>query len=91
MLLEQALTNEERLADLDLATLKQLVGLVEYDYANDPFPVTGWDSVVWSGTPLRRRISTRTLSGWNSAYRDGLMAIGIIMHSCSRAGPCGSC
>jgi 4-hydroxyphenylpyruvate dioxygenase len=48
MLLEQALTNEERLADLDLATLKQLVGLVEYDDANDPFPVTGWDSVVWS-------------------------------------------
>ena len=28
MLLEQALTDEERLAELDLATLKQLVGLV---------------------------------------------------------------
>ena len=46
MLLEQTLTDEERLADLDLATLKQLVGLVEYDDANDPFPVTGWDAVV---------------------------------------------
>ena len=48
MLLEQALTDEEGLAGLDLATLKQLVGLVAYDDANDPFPVTGWDAVVWS-------------------------------------------
>ncbi len=48
MSLEQTLTDEERLAELDLATLKQLVGLVEYDDADDPFPVTGWDAVVWS-------------------------------------------
>jgi len=48
MLLEQTLTDEERLAELDLATLRQLVGLVEYDDANDPFPVTGWDALVWS-------------------------------------------
>jgi 4-hydroxyphenylpyruvate dioxygenase len=43
-----ALTNEERLAELDLDTLKQLVGLVEYDSGSDPFPVTGWDAVVWA-------------------------------------------
>jgi 4-hydroxyphenylpyruvate dioxygenase len=42
------LTYEERLADLDLAQLKQLVGLVEYDATTDPFPVTGWDAVVWA-------------------------------------------
>jgi 4-hydroxyphenylpyruvate dioxygenase len=41
------LTQEERLADLTLDQLKQLVGLVEYDDARDPFPVTGWDAVVW--------------------------------------------
>ncbi|MEO3755928.1 4-hydroxyphenylpyruvate dioxygenase [Streptomyces sp. B6B3] len=28
--------------------MRQLVGLVEYDAASDPFPVTGWDAVVWS-------------------------------------------
>ncbi|MEP9382399.1 4-hydroxyphenylpyruvate dioxygenase [Nocardioides sp. KR10-350] len=42
------LTDEERLASLDLDTLKQLVGLVEYDDASDPFPVTGWDAIVWA-------------------------------------------
>jgi 4-hydroxyphenylpyruvate dioxygenase len=47
MTVEQFLTAEERLADLSLAQLKQLVGLVEYDAAGDPFPVTGWDAVVW--------------------------------------------
>ena len=41
------LTDQERLADLDLDQLKQLVGLVEYDAAGDPFPVTGWDAAVW--------------------------------------------
>ncbi|NNG20259.1 4-hydroxyphenylpyruvate dioxygenase [Naumannella sp. ID2617S] len=41
------LTNEERLAELDLAQLRQLVGLVEYDADSDPFPVTGWDAIVW--------------------------------------------
>src|SRR6476619_5562919 len=43
-----ALTSHERLADLDLEQLRQLVGLVEYDAERDPFPVTGWDAVVWS-------------------------------------------
>jgi 4-hydroxyphenylpyruvate dioxygenase len=41
------LTNEEKLAHLDLDQLRQLVGLVEYDGSVDPFPVTGWDAVVW--------------------------------------------
>jgi 4-hydroxyphenylpyruvate dioxygenase len=45
--IEATLTDDERLADLDLDQLKQLVGLVEYDGAADPFPVTGWDAVVW--------------------------------------------
>ncbi|HTF46300.1 MAG TPA: 4-hydroxyphenylpyruvate dioxygenase [Pseudonocardia sp.] len=36
------------MAELDLTQLRQLVGLVEYDAAADPFPVTGWDAVVWS-------------------------------------------
>ncbi|KRA38900.1 MULTISPECIES: 4-hydroxyphenylpyruvate dioxygenase [unclassified Nocardioides] len=48
MSLQETLTSEERLADLDLDTLKQLVGLVEYDDQEDPFPVTGWDAAVWS-------------------------------------------
>ncbi len=47
MTLEQ-LTDSERLAHLSLEQLHQLVGLVEYDASQDPFPVTGWDSVVWA-------------------------------------------
>jgi 4-hydroxyphenylpyruvate dioxygenase len=42
------LTGQEQLADLNLDQLRQLVGLVEYDAARDPFPVTGWDAVVWA-------------------------------------------
>jgi 4-hydroxyphenylpyruvate dioxygenase len=45
--LEQALNDEERLAGLDLRQLEQLVGLVQYDPTGDPFPVTGWDGLVW--------------------------------------------
>src|SRR5689334_25260815 len=41
------LTTDERQADLDLQQLRQLVGLVEYDQSTDPFPVTGWDAVVF--------------------------------------------
>jgi 4-hydroxyphenylpyruvate dioxygenase len=44
----ESLTSQEKLADLDLDQLTQLVGLVEYDPAGDPFPVTGWDAVVWA-------------------------------------------
>jgi 4-hydroxyphenylpyruvate dioxygenase len=40
-------TEDERQADLTLTQLKQLVGLVEYDETSDPFPVTGWDAVVF--------------------------------------------
>jgi len=46
--IDQTLTSQERLAELDLEQLRQLVGLVEYDAARDPFPVTGWDAVVWA-------------------------------------------
>lgn len=42
-----ALTDQERDAGLDLMQLKQLVGLVAYDAEQDPFPVTGWDAVVF--------------------------------------------
>ena len=42
-----ALTPEERDANLDLDQLKQLVGLVAYDESKDPFPVTGWDALVF--------------------------------------------
>ncbi|WP_019145128.1 4-hydroxyphenylpyruvate dioxygenase [Aeromicrobium massiliense] len=48
MTLQDTLTDAERLAELDLATLQQLVGLVDHDDAADPFPVTGWDAVVWT-------------------------------------------
>jgi 4-hydroxyphenylpyruvate dioxygenase len=41
------LTDQEKLAELDLDQLKQLVGLVEHDASTDPFPVTGWDAAVW--------------------------------------------
>ena len=40
-------TEDERQADLTLTTLKQLVGLIDYDESEDPFPVTGWDAVVF--------------------------------------------
>ncbi|MBK9475370.1 MAG: 4-hydroxyphenylpyruvate dioxygenase [Tetrasphaera sp.] len=42
-----SLTDQERDAGLDLQRLKELVGLVEYDASSDPFPVTGWDAVVF--------------------------------------------
>src|SRR5918996_1251089 len=48
MAIEQTLTSQERLAELDLDQLRQLAGLVEYDADADPFPVTGWDAVVWA-------------------------------------------
>jgi 4-hydroxyphenylpyruvate dioxygenase len=45
--LEDTLNDDERLAGLDLRQLEQLVGLVEYDASTDPFPVSGWDALVW--------------------------------------------
>src|SRR3954447_13150579 len=47
VLSSSVLTHDELLAGLDLEQLHQLVGLVEYDESRDPFPVTGWDAVVW--------------------------------------------
>jgi 4-hydroxyphenylpyruvate dioxygenase len=47
MSLDQFVNDEERLAELDLDGLKRLVGLVEYDDSADPFPVSGWDALVW--------------------------------------------
>jgi 4-hydroxyphenylpyruvate dioxygenase len=41
------LTSSERLAELDSQQLQQLIGLVRYDASADPFPVTGWDAIVW--------------------------------------------
>ncbi len=41
------LTPDELAADLSAEQLKQLVGLVDYDAATDPFPVTGWDAVTF--------------------------------------------
>jgi 4-hydroxyphenylpyruvate dioxygenase len=43
----ETLTSDERQADLDFEQLRQLVGLVDYDQDRDPFPVTGWDAVVF--------------------------------------------
>ena len=41
------LTPEEREADLTIERLKELVGLVDYDQARDPFPVTAMDAIVF--------------------------------------------
>jgi 4-hydroxyphenylpyruvate dioxygenase len=43
----QELTLDERLAGLSPADLRQLVGLVDHDPSRDPFPITGWDAMVW--------------------------------------------
>ncbi|SNC72071.1 4-hydroxyphenylpyruvate dioxygenase [Kytococcus aerolatus] len=42
-----ALTDQEQAENLSVDQLKQLVGLVEYDGSKDPFPVTGWDAIVF--------------------------------------------
>jgi 4-hydroxyphenylpyruvate dioxygenase len=47
MSFEQTLNDEERLAQLNVDQLKQLVGLVEHDDSDDPFPVAGWDALEW--------------------------------------------
>ena len=56
------LTPQEREANLDIEQLKQLVGLVEYDETKDPFPVTGWDAIVFvvgNATPDRALLPVR--------------------------------
>lgn len=47
MNLEQTLTDQEKLAELDAEQLHQLVGLVPYDASSDRFPVNGWDAIVF--------------------------------------------
>ncbi|EFC81408.1 4-hydroxyphenylpyruvate dioxygenase [Parafrankia sp. EUN1f] len=44
---DQAVNDLERLADLSVEQLGRLVGLVEYDSSADPFPVSGWDGLIW--------------------------------------------
>ena len=66
---DAVLTSTERLAHLDLDQLKQLVGLVEYDGAADPFPVTGWDAVVWAVGN-----ATQAASFYQSVYGMDLVA-----------------
>ncbi|NMN99214.1 4-hydroxyphenylpyruvate dioxygenase [Antrihabitans stalactiti] len=41
------LTTDEQLAHLSVDQLRELVGLVDYDSSLDPFPVSGWDGIVW--------------------------------------------
>ncbi|HTU07979.1 MAG TPA: hypothetical protein VMG13_20705, partial [Trebonia sp.] len=48
MTVEQALTDQERAAELNAQELRQLVGLVEHDTSRDPFPISGWDALVWT-------------------------------------------
>jgi len=43
---EVGLTMPEQDADLTVARLKELVGLVPYDESRDPFPVTAMDAIV---------------------------------------------
>ncbi|SNS55688.1 4-hydroxyphenylpyruvate dioxygenase [Rhodococcoides kyotonense] len=47
MTLDDTLNDDRKLAALDAEQLRQLVGLVEYDDTRDPFPVSGWDAIVW--------------------------------------------
>jgi 4-hydroxyphenylpyruvate dioxygenase len=64
VLTDAVLTNEEKLAHLDAEQLRQLVGLVEYDASGDPFPVTGWDAVVWVvGNATQTALHYRTAYG----------------------------
>ncbi|MDX6253967.1 MAG: 4-hydroxyphenylpyruvate dioxygenase [Frankiales bacterium] len=47
MTVDQILTDQERLAQLSVDQLRELVGLVEHDPSRDPFPLKGWDALVW--------------------------------------------
>jgi 4-hydroxyphenylpyruvate dioxygenase len=67
--IDVALTSDERDADLNLEQLKQLVGLVPYDQSTDPFPVTGWDAVVFVVGN-----ATQTAHYYQSAYGMELVA-----------------
>ncbi|RJS46123.1 4-hydroxyphenylpyruvate dioxygenase [Nocardioides cavernaquae] len=45
--MHDVLTESEQRAGLDVEQLRQLVGLVDYDESRDPFPITGWDAIVF--------------------------------------------
>jgi 4-hydroxyphenylpyruvate dioxygenase len=47
MTVDQVLNDQERLAQLSVDQLRELVGLVEHDPTRDPFPLKGWDALVW--------------------------------------------
>jgi len=66
---QDTLTPDEKAAHLDLDQLKQLVGLVPYDESKDPFPVTGWDAVVFVVGN-----ATQTAHYYQSAYGMELVA-----------------
>jgi 4-hydroxyphenylpyruvate dioxygenase len=64
MTIEHTLTREEQQAGLDATQLRQLIGLVEYDAQRDPFPVTGWDAVVWAvGNATQAALLFQTVFG----------------------------
>ncbi len=66
------LTPQERDADLDLEQLKQLVGLVEYDEASDPFPVTGWDAITFvSGNATQSALYYQSVWGMDLVAYSG--------------------
>src|SRR5215212_9610162 len=67
--IEQTLTDDEKLAELSLEQLQQLVGLVDHDASRDPFPVSGWDSLVWVVGN-----ATQTAHFFQSAYGMELVA-----------------
>jgi 4-hydroxyphenylpyruvate dioxygenase len=69
MTLEDTLNDDERLAELDAEQLRQLVGLVDYDASADPFPVSGWDALVWVVGN-----ATQTAHFFQSAYGMELVA-----------------
>jgi 4-hydroxyphenylpyruvate dioxygenase len=41
-------TGQELTAGLGPEQLRQLVGSVEHDTEHDPFPISGWDALVWT-------------------------------------------
>lgn len=41
------MTVDHSTAHLDDSALRRLLGLVDHDPSTDPFPVVGWDAIVW--------------------------------------------
>ncbi|RDI16647.1 4-hydroxyphenylpyruvate dioxygenase [Rhodococcus sp. AG1013] len=58
------MTVDQSLGRLDDAALRQLLGLVEHDPSTDPFPVVGWDAIVWAvGNATQAAAYYRTVFG----------------------------